>query len=343
MQDAIEWYRRARQGAREFFPADPRLATSLNILLMEVDLERDRGKAIQQRTLQGFTDLRGVWNELYAVAVAVRAELAFEQYDSRAVVQFLVRTIEDVRMAGARSLGIYVSALLAYYLVKGGRVEEAGEVWANHALPCDRSELLDLNGQSWRKMEALSSARVMLLAEQGDLGGARELVDALCSTASERGMTRTALRGLGLSIAVAHRAGDEERALSRLVEFLRLTLKVDYVRPLVSQGKTSRTLLRRLLRTNLDADLHQAAENDAGASRRAVHRLFGVHFARAGRTGRSPPRPPEQGDRALAGHHRRRRALPPQEHLPQGRCLQSARRRPLRGGQGSAAVGNAAG
>ena len=228
---------------------------------MEVDLERDRGKAIQQRTLQGFTDLRGVWNELYAVAVAVRAELAFEQYDSRAVVQFLVRTIEDVRMAGARSLGIYVSALLAYYLVKGGRVEEAGEVWANHALPCDRSELLDLNGQSWRKMEALSSARVMLLAEQGDLGGARELVDALCSTASERGMTRTALRGLGLSIAVAHRAGDEERALSRLVEFLRLTREVDYVRPLVSQGKTSRTLLRRLLGTNLDADLHQAAES----------------------------------------------------------------------------------
>ena len=67
-------------------------------------------------------------------------------------------------------------------------------------------------------------------------------------------MTRTALRGLGLSIAVAHRAGDEERALSRLVEFLRLTREVDYVRPLVSQGKTSRTLLRRLLRTNLDAD-----------------------------------------------------------------------------------------
>ena len=228
---------------------------------MEVDLERDRGKALQQRTSQGFTDLRGEWNELYAVAVAVRAELAFEQYDSRAVVQFLVRTIEDVRMAGARSLGIYVSALLAHYLVKCGRVEEAGEVWVDHALPCDSSELLDLNGQSWRRMEALSCARVMLLAEQDDLGGARELVDALCSTASERGMTRTALRGLGLSIAVAHRAGDEEQALSRLVEFLRLTREVDYVRPLVSQGKTSRTLLRRLLATNLDADLHQAAES----------------------------------------------------------------------------------
>ena len=95
----IQAHRRARQGARDFFPADPRLATCLNILLMEVDLERDRGKALQQRTLQGFTDLRGVWNELYAVAVAVRAELAFEQYDSRAVVQFLVRTIEDVLAA----------------------------------------------------------------------------------------------------------------------------------------------------------------------------------------------------------------------------------------------------
>ena len=130
-----------------------------------------------------------------------------------------------------------------------------------HSLPCDASELLDLDGQSWRRMEALSGARVMLLAAQGDPGGAGKLADALCATASHRGMTRTALRGLGLSIAVAHRSGQEERALARLIEFLHLTRDVDYVRPLVNQGEVSRTLLRRLLGTNLDADLRSAAEN----------------------------------------------------------------------------------
>ena len=261
VQDAIEWYKRARQGTRDFFPADPRLATSIDILSIELDLERDRGKAIQQRTLQGFTELRGVWNEIYAVAVAVRAELAFEQYDSEAVIGFLGRTVADVRKMGARSLEAYVAALLVLYLVRVGRAGEAGQVWTDHRLPCDASELLDLDGQSWRRMEALSGARVMLLAGQGDFGGAGELADALCGTASQRDMTRTLLRGLGLSMAVAHRSGRQERALSRLVDLLHLTREADYVRPLVSQGEISRTLLRRLLRTNLDADVRSAAEN----------------------------------------------------------------------------------
>ena len=115
-------------------------------------------------------------------------------------------------------------------------------------------------GQSWRRMEALSCARVALLVEQDDLRAADELASALRATAAERGMTRTAMRALGLSVTVAHRAGREDRALSRLVECLRLMSRVDYVRPLVSQGETTRTLLRRLLGTNLDVNLQEAAE-----------------------------------------------------------------------------------
>ena len=259
VQDAVDSYKRARHSGKDYFSSDPCLATSIDILSIELDLERNRGKAIQQRTLQGFTELRGVWNEIYAVAVAVRAELAFEQYDSQAVIQFLSRTIADVRMFG-RSLETYAYALLVLYLARAGRGAEAGQIWVDHALPCGNAELLDLDGQSWRRMEALSCARVLLLAEQNEFEAASELVDALCATASQHGMTRTVLRGLSLSIAVAHRAGQEDRALSRLVEFLRLTRDVDYVRPLVNQGGVGRTLLRRLLETNLDADLQSAAE-----------------------------------------------------------------------------------
>lgn len=260
VQGAMEWYKRARRTTRDFFPSDPRLTTSNDVLAIELDLERNRVKAIQQRKLQGFTELRGVWNEIYAVAVAVRAELTFEQFDGRAVIEFLGRTVEDVRRMGARSLETYLSALLAYYLVRVGRTAEAAQVWQDHALPCETSELLDLDGQSWRRMEALSCARVALLVAQDDLRGAEELASALCVTASERGMTRTAMRALGLSVTVAHRAGREDRALSRLVEFLRLMSRVDYVRPLVSQGETARTLLRRLPGTGLDVSLQKNAE-----------------------------------------------------------------------------------
>ncbi len=277
VQEAVEWYKSARKATRNFFPSDPRLATSNDVLSIELDLERNRVKAIQQRTLQGFTELRGIWNEIYAVAVAVRAELAFEQYDRQTVIQFLGRTVADVRKIGARSLETYVSALLTLYLVKVGRAGEARQVWTEHALPCDASALLDLDGQSWRRMEALSCARIMLLAEQDDLRAAGELANALFATASGRGLTRTALRGLSLSMAVAHRAGQEERALARLVEFLRLSRDVDYVRPLVSQGEVSRSLLRRLLDRNLDADVQSAAEaalSHLGESRAGASREF---------------------------------------------------------------------
>ena len=335
VQGAIEWYRRARRATRDFFPSDPRLATSNDVLAIELDLERNRVKAIQQRKLQGFTELRGIWNEIYAVAVAVRAELAFEQFDGQAVIQFLGRTVEDVRRMGARSLETYVSALLAFYLVRVGRSEEAAQVWKDHALPCETSKLLDLDGQSWRRMEALSCARLALLAEQDDLRAAEELANALCATASERGMTRTAMRALGLSVRVAHRAGLEDRALSRLIEFLRLTSKVDYVRPLVSQAEMTRTLLRRLLGTNLDVNLQKAAEamlSHFGEPSRSRSREFSAReldvLAEVPRGHRN------KVIASTLGINGRRRALPPQEHIPQDRRLSAARRRPLRGGAG---------
>ncbi len=258
--DAVECYRRARLVGRDFFATATHLATSIDILSIELDLERNRTRVIRQRTLRGFTELRGLWTEIYAVAVAVRAELTFEQSDSEAVIAFLSRTLADVRTMGAKDLECYASALLVTYLVKVGRTEEAGEVWVDHGLPCGTSELLDLKRQSWRSMEALSCARIGLLVEQDDLAAAGELADILCANASARGMIRTALRALGLSIAVAHRAGQNHRALARLAEFLRRTRDVDYVRPLVSQSDVSRGLLRQLLGTKLDADLQVAAE-----------------------------------------------------------------------------------
>ena len=109
-------------------------------------------------------------------------------------------------------------------------------------------------------MEALSCARIVLLAERGNLAAAGELADVLCANASDRGMIRTALRALGLSISIAHRAGQDDRALARLVDFLRRTRDVDYVRPLASQSDVIRDLLRRLLQTRLDADLRVAAK-----------------------------------------------------------------------------------
>ena len=73
--------------------------------------------------------------------------------------------------------------------------------------------------------------------------------------------SRTRLRGLALSMVVFERVGQPDRALERLVEFLRLARKADYVRPLVRPRQVSRVVLQRLLGTELDADLRDAAQS----------------------------------------------------------------------------------
>lgn len=48
--------------------------------------------------------------------------------------------------------------------------------------------------------------------------------------------------------------------MARLVEFLRLTTTVDYVRPLVRHREVSRTVLRQLLCSDINDATREAAE-----------------------------------------------------------------------------------
>ena len=261
VQEAADSYRRARQVAKKFLPSEPCVTMSTDVLAIELDLERNREKAIHRRTLDAMTELPGVWTEVYIAATEVSAELTLAQYGGDAVIQLLTRTVDNVRAMGRDSLSQVMPALLAYYLVRVGRSGEAGRVWDGNRLPCGISELVDLDRRSWRAMEALSCARIRLLSEQGEDAAACELARRLCGAASERGLTRTVLRGLALSMVVAERAGEQERALAALVEFLYLTRDVDYVRPLVRHREVSRTVLRRLLGADLDEDTRRAAES----------------------------------------------------------------------------------
>ena len=260
--EASQWYRQARQIARKSFSSDPCLAVvGTDVLMIELDLERNREKAIQPRTLKNLTEVRGMWVDVYSTALAVSAELTFAQYDSRAAIQLLTRAVDDVQATGIESLSNAVSALLAHYLAVVGRSDEAGQVWREQGLPRGAAELLDIEGQSWRTMEALSCARIRLLAEQGEWAAAEELADRLRATASARGLVRTLLRALALSMVVAHREGQPDRALARLVEFLRAARGVGYTRPLVRHRDVSRVVLQRMLATDLDEVLRSAAES----------------------------------------------------------------------------------
>ena len=273
VQEAAERYRQARRVVRRCFSADPCIVAASDALTIELDLERNRGRAIRRKTLERLTRQQGVLVDFRSAAVAVSAELMFEQYGSTAAIQLLTRTVDAVRATGNESLSNTMSALLADYLVQAGHSEQAGQVWRDHELPCGMPALLDLERQSWRTMEAVSCARVRVLEAQGAFGAAEDLAGHLCRVALEHGLVRTRLRGLALSMAVAHRAGQPDRALERLVEFIRAARGVDYTRPLVRHREVSRIVLRRLLDTDCADDLRPAAGGrvDTGASGRIGH------------------------------------------------------------------------
>ena len=211
VREASERYRLARKVGRRRLASDPCFAGSTDVLIFELDIERNRKREIRQRTLKRLTQRPRVWVEIYSTAIAVSAELMLEQYGRKAALQLLSQVVEDVRGGGIESLSNNLSALFAYYLVEVGRSSEAAQVWTDHGLPCEVTDLVDLERRSWRTMEALSCARVRLLLELGESAAAEELAGRLCEIASSHGLTRTLLRGLALSMVVAHREGDANR------------------------------------------------------------------------------------------------------------------------------------
>ena len=259
VQEASDLYRRSRQSARRHFPADACLALCADLVTMELDLERNREKAIQQRKPKSLAGLRGAWSELYAAAVASSAEWTSMRHGGESAVRLVSEALAEMEPTDSPSLIRHLSALLASYLVEVGRVDEAAQLWGERELPSGVFELLDLDTQSWRTMEALSSARVRLLTARGGFAAADVVVTELCGRASARGLTRTLLRGLALSIVVAYRAGEAGTAQQRLVEFLRRVGGVGYIRPLVRIRGVGLVVLRGLMGTNLDADLRESA------------------------------------------------------------------------------------
>ena len=261
VREAAEFYGRARQRARKFFSSDLCLTVSIDVLASELDLERNREKVILQRTLRSISDVRGVWSEVYAAGMAVSAELTFAQHGGETVIPLLRNAVDEVRAAGGESLSHHMSALLAHYLAELGSPDDAEGAWRDGGLPSGASELFDLERRSWRTMEALACARIRLLVGQDAADAAEELARGLCAVASERDLKRTWLRALALSMVVAESAGHYDRSLARLVEFLRLTREVDYVRPLVRHAEVSRTVLARLLDSDTDGDVRGTAES----------------------------------------------------------------------------------
>ena len=129
--------------------------------------------------------------------------------------------------AGLPALVRYLSALQASLLMIDARIEDAGRDWRLRDLPEDTRGCLDLTGQSWREMEASSCARLRILTARERFDEGRGFAADLCTEAAARGLRRTLMRALSLSMTLESRAG-EPVAAGRLEEFLRLFGETPY-------------------------------------------------------------------------------------------------------------------
>ncbi len=232
VQAAVGAYARARRVAKRHLGGDACLAGNCDVLLTELDVERNREKAFQQRPVT-YPWPRGSWFDVDAASIAVEAELRFARGKAEGSLELLHEALARVRYAGIEGMERYLASLLCLYLVEAGQVDAAERAWRDHSLPSRAPELLDLCRQPWREMEALSCARIRLLTEQGALEAAADLADRVGGASAAAGWMRTRMRVLALAILVEERAGRRERAVERLEEYLRAVEQAPYYRPLV--------------------------------------------------------------------------------------------------------------
>ena len=260
-EEAQSSYERAGRIAREHFSRDPGQWLIVNVLSTELGLGRNRTEGIEARLSQIPMPLRdvAVLLDVRAAALEVTAEWKFETHGAEEA----LRTVEESRdfalNEGLVSAVRHLSALRVIYLIADDRIDQAARAWRGAGLPNDLPNLLDLDAQSWREMEAISCARIRLLAAQGEFDAAREVAAGLCEVARKRGLARTLMRCLALWMGLEYRAGRENDAAARLLEYLSTYGATDYIRPLVRERETALPVLNTLLDLDLQANIRQIA------------------------------------------------------------------------------------
>ena len=261
--EARSRFERVRRIAGELASSDPSRSVIANVPLMELDLECNRTEELEAlisqvrmplRDVAMTFDIRAAFNEL-------EAEWGFETTGGEGALRVVEESHESAMKEGLVCAVRHLSALRVVYLIADDRIDQAAGAWRVAGLPVDLPNLLDLDSQSWREMEAISCARIRLLAAHGDLEAAREVAAGLCAVARNRGLARTRMRCLALWMALEHRAGRENDAAARLLDYLRMFGDTGFIRPLVRERETSVRALRDLLGVERRANIRQIASS----------------------------------------------------------------------------------
>ena len=258
VDDAAKAYARSQRSAKDGFLREAGPTVIADVLATELNLERNKIASPPRRLHKAPAVLAesGAWLDAYAAAIESAVQLALEDgrpADAEAEIeQASVFAERTERTTLTRCLVSWRVSLL----VAADRAEEAQHVWSEARLPEDVDALVDLDGQTWREMEAISCAALRLYTVQSRFDAARELVHAMLAVCAERGLKRTRMRGLALAMVLEHRAGNPIGASAHLAEYIGLFADTDYARPLVQEREVSLATLNALLESGMEQRLH---------------------------------------------------------------------------------------
>ena len=269
VRDAESHYRTAQRIAKKSYLLDPVSAPLAEVMLQELALECNRvSTAAALRSVPGVLMKYGVPFSSFATASCLAIELPLR---SRRMDQALTAAdglLKFVRGAGLTSLVRILAALRISVLVIAGRDGDAGRAWRLEGLPEDSKGCVDLTGQGWKEMEAVSCARLRLLTATERYEEGRVLARELRSVAAERHLRRTLMRALALSVALEQRAGEPESAVGHLEEFLSLFAESPFAWPLVQERADCAAVVTRFLDLNPDSPCQESARSLLAAMRR---------------------------------------------------------------------------
>ena len=250
VQDAAALYRRAERVATRQYVLDPEPAAVCNALLHELSLEccsaapGPEPKRVPEALTRGNTPFQA-----YAAASGAVLEARLRNEGAEAALESADEMLDYVRSARLPALVRYVSALRVSLLATAGPIGEAERAWEAAGLPPDEAGCLDLAGQTWREMEALSLARLRLAIGSGRFEEARGFAGKLRAAAAARGLTRTLMRALALSAVLERRAGDGAAAAAHVEDYLVAYAGSPYAGPLVRERADCAELLSARLET----------------------------------------------------------------------------------------------
>ena len=263
MHDASAIYNEAKQTANACFASDLLLTSMCEALLLELAVECGRnvqGRARTSHVPEALRQGNAPFQAYVAASGAIVQSLL--QLGTEGVESALSSTIEmltDVRGRRHSALVRHVTALRVLVLVIAGRLDEGERVWDSGNLPKVTADCLDLSGQTWQEMESLSCARLRLEIGRERFVEARQLAADLIVAAEERGLRRTQMRTLALSIVLEVRAGDANAAAGHLKTYLQLYAATTYAGSLIVERKDCAPVVAAFLESGPDSSHKEAA------------------------------------------------------------------------------------